>query len=765
MENTLSSLINELKVNVGWDLEANELAGWLFHRKMAEKCTTNVNHYLSVFGEMLRDDVKSCFKALSDSLDLLISEFMKSEDYKTLMTRGLLSAVRFYDTYVLRQGETLESVPHLFLRLSVFFTCECYLRPELETTLKSIQETKYHVILKCPFDFIKYFFTFLSKQLVCCATPVVRSAGLKEGHLSSCFIISPNFNDEYNTRKALCEQLLPLLHVKSGVGVNMSSFSQLGKNIQTCIKMINGCVEYYNEANVRPVSVALYLEVWHYQILEFLNAKKPENPDRSASIFLGVCIPDIFFQKYEKDPTGDWYLFDPKDHNELQTLYGDQFTAKYEQLVAQRLYVNKIPLKTIVFSIIDSIIKTGSPYLLFKDPINKYYWHETQGMAINCANLCAEVIQRPGMDVAVCNLANICLPACLKREPKATSDPLLEYTTLFSHETLVSAVRAAVIMINAAILGGFNPTDSVARGQGPRSMGLGVQGLADVFAELNLNYLSPQSEELDAHIFELMYYHAVETSNEIVKFGHGEKFSGWTISKLSEGILHPSHWQITHRTFYSQKMWTHLSQQVKEYGTFNSQFIALMPTAGTSQLTGYSDSFYPFFANMSSKVSNKEEIIKPNITFLKHVRREDLPVIKFYGGDVSKFPDDLKQRYSIFKTAFDMCPFEQLKRARLRAPFVDQSQSFSYFLKEENVTNASYLRDLIFFARKLGLKTLMYYCRVQKQSISPVFQCLSLPEKPIIKREGKATDTSEQPINKRQCTQGSPDAQECLACQ
>lgn len=282
-----------------------------------------------------------------------------------------------------------------------------------------------------------------------------------------------------------------------------------------------------------------------------------------------------------------------------------------------------------------------------------------------------------------------------------------------------------MFIINASILGGAFPTTSVRIMQSERSMGIGVQGLADVFAKLGRGYMHFKSAELDRHIFERMYYRAVKTSNQIITLGGAAPHARWVSSKLSQGIFH---WEgfglsVEDLCIEGQK-WERLRRSVMRHGTFNSQFLALMPTAGTSQVTGYSEAFYPFFANVSSKVSNKEEVMRPNIAFLEEVSPADLPILRFYSGDITKLPEPLFIKYQNFLTAFDYSPEEQIERARARAPFIDQSQSFSLFLKESNVKSATYLKNLLLLGYESGLKTAMYYCRIQKQTTLSALECL-----------------------------------------
>ncbi|AAX58096.1 ORF61 [Ovine gammaherpesvirus 2] len=777
LEAQASQSIDDLKVNAGWDMRSNVTAGRLHHEEMEKKATQTVAQYVAIFGDVLADDVLAFLKENEGWLDRCMKMYQGMPSYKLVKSRGILSAKRFYDTYVLKTADDAwyESVTHCFMRVAAFCTVRALANKPLKTTIIYTNYLRLGRGMECfpTVDIFMYFFSPLAQQLVCCATPIMRSAGTRHANLASCFLMSPDLSSEANTTTALLQELTSLLSVKSGVGCDVTSFGHGGKSVQSCLSLIDAQVEYFNDQNPRPVSVAAYMEVWHSQIQEFLSVKLPENPNRCASIYQGLCIPSLFFDKCLTDSNQPWYLFSPEDAGNLPHLYGEEFKEEYERLVRERRYVGQVIIKSLLFSIINTIIKTGSPYIIYKDACNAHHWKEMRGQAIASANLCAEVIQYPGRDVSTCNLANVCLPMCLIStpvDPRAPSGQNYSGEVVkseavsnmyFSLPMLHMAVEVAVFLVNCAIDGGSCVTEGMQRGQRERSMGIGVHGLADVFAEMGYSYLDPAAERLDVQIFEHMYYCAVKTSNNICKYGGGLPFEGYEESKLSRGVFHWEGWDGV-KLSIPEHEWSSLARSCVHSGVYNSQFVALMPTVGSSLLTGYAESYYPFFANVSSKVSSKEEIMKPNVTFWKRVSEEDLHTVRVYGGDVALLPSPLREKYSLFLSAFDYSAEGQLMRARLRAPFVDQSQSHSYYLKEENVVSAKYLRDLILAGYAHGLKTIMYYCKVKKQSTMSSFQCLR-------EQEGdKANDTvtGEEPlpdIKYGACNLEGTEA--CLHCQ
>ncbi|ARW78123.1 ribonucleotide reductase subunit 1 [Common bottlenose dolphin gammaherpesvirus 1 strain Sarasota] len=753
-ESLAAALINHLKVSAGFDKEANALAGRLEHWIYDKHSTQSVGEYLDVFKDVLDSSVVKFLADNEENLDVYCSLFKNSPAYERLITVGVLSAKRLFDTYVLRAcdvrasqgppfagaaaggslgpGAVYESVTHFFMRIAAFCACQCMRHEFLRKTIAEIQKKDWGERVEGPMELFDYFFKPLSRQLVCCATPVMRSAGVKDGNLASCFIYAPDLFSEERTAAALFHELSALLAVKSGVGIDITRFSH-EKNVHNCLKLMNAQVEYYNDHNPRPVSVAAYIELWHFQIQEFLASKLPETQDRCASIFQGLCIPGLFFETYLRDPGESWYLFDPAMAGNLSSLHGEEFNREYARLVAAGAYSSKVSAKSLMFAIINTIIKTGSPYIILKEACNRHYWRETQGGAIAAANLCAEVIQHPGDVVSTCNLANICLPKCLVKEEfksrrgRHFHDQYDEHGEYFSMEVLHKAVQVATFVVNAAIVGGRCPTEATFVGQMERSMGIGVHGLADVFARLRYEYIEDGAAKLDVRIFENMYFKAVETSHRIVLWGGGTPFKGWEESKLSKGVFHWEGWKDVKLSIPAEQ-WNDLRRSIVGTGVFNSQYVALMPTTGSSQLTGYNESYYPFYANISSKVSNKEEVMRPNAVFLEQLCATDLKTVRFYGGDVWKFPDKLRAKYRYFLSAFDYSPREQLIRARERAPFIDHSQSHSFFLNEASVVSARYIKDLLVLGYQLGLKTIMYYCRVKKETNLGALECLEGPE-------------------------------------
>ncbi|AAK38264.1 ORF55 [callitrichine gammaherpesvirus 3] len=735
----IEQLINDLKVQANSDPEANILAGRLLHRLKSPLTTKTVSDYLLCFGPLLAENVLLFIQDHLDELEDRLSSFQRGEVYDRLLGRGYLSALRYYDTYLnVTTDGVYESIPHAYMRVAAFCASITLHFEGMRLAMKAM----------CPhlsdiLSIFDYFFEHLTLQTVCCSTPILRSAGIRKQILASCFIMSPRMESEAAVNLAMMRDLGRLLQHKSGVGMGVTDFGRDGKHIGLLLKMVNSHVEYHNYANKRPVSVAAFMEVWHSQVFKFLEAKVPENPERCAGIFTGLCIPHMFFKLYKEKPWSFWHLFEPQNAGRLESLYGEEFEREYYRLIKEGKSYGSVPIKSLMFSIVNSAIKAGSPYILLKEACNEHYWRDLSGEAMSAGNLCAEVLQPSRDEIAVCNLASVCLPRCLTgplttgpvhglmgperksghellRGLQETYDPIEAVdlpTGDFSLKILRDAVQCAVFLVNCAIQAG-SPTWEA---RDVASMGIGVQGLADVFSALGWHYTDPSSRALNSRIFEEMYFTALCTSNTIAEHSR-RMFSGFSRSKYASGWFHWHDWPDT-ITSLEPEVWETLAGRIKEHGLFNSQFIALMPTAGVAQLTGVSDSFYPFFANASTKVTSKEEALRPNQTFWRHLRVDHANEAVRVGCKVEAMPEPLRTHYSIFKTAFDYPQEDLIRMSRDRAPFVDQSQSLTLFLKERDASRASMLVRLLLLGWELGLKTIMYYCRVEKEADMGVYEC------------------------------------------
>ena len=355
------------------------------------------------------------------------------------------------------------------------------------------------------------------------------------------------------------------------------------------------------------------------------------------------------------------------------------------------------------FQTLDSQMETGTPYLLYKDAANRKSNQQNLG-TIKSSNLCTEIIEYSNKEeTAVCNLASLALPSFV-------SDGVFDYTKLRE------VTRVAIRNLNRVIDINFYPTPETERSNmRHRPVGLGVQGLADVFALLGLAWEQEEAAKANQLIFEHMYFAAVEASVEVAKVeGPYSTFKG---SPASKGLLQPDLWSVKPITETDGSLdWASLREAVKTHGLRNSLLIAPMPTASTSQILGFNECFEPFTSNLYTRRTLAGEFIVINRYLLADLMKaglwsEDMKQqIVARNGSVQGIPginEELQLRY---KTSWEMKQKVLIDMAAARGAFICQSQSLNLFVADPTYSK---LTSMHFYAWKQGLKTGCYYLRTK----------------------------------------------------
>jgi ribonucleoside-diphosphate reductase alpha chain len=381
----------------------------------------------------------------------------------------------------------------------------------------------------------------------------------------------------------------------------------------------------------------------------------------------------------------------------------------------------------------DTQMETGTPYLLYKDAANEKSNQQNLG-TIKSSNLCSEIIEYSDKDEsAVCNLASIGLPAFVEN-------------STFNFKKLREVTAVVTRNLNRVIDMNYYPTPETRRSNmRHRPIGLGIQGLADVFALLKLSWDSEEAADLNQRIMEHMYYAAAETSVQMAREdGTYETFQG---SPASEGRLQPDLWGATPLTDTSGELdWSSLRTRVKTYGLRNSLLIAPMPTASTSQILGYNECFEPFTSNLYTRRTLAGEYIVVNKYLLKELIdlglwNEDLKQMMIARNGsvqgIDGIPHDLQNRY---RTAWELKQRTLIDLAAARGAFICQSQSLNLFVADPSYAK---LTSMHFYAWKKGLKTGCYYLRTkaavmaQKFTVDPKFLTAAATTKPEPTQEPK----------------------------
>ena len=550
------------------------------------------------------------------------------------------------------------------------------------------------------------------------ATPTLFNSGTNHAQLSSCFLV----HMQEDSIKGIYDTLGECAQISKwagGVGLSIHNIRARdsiihgtnGKStgIVPMLKVFNDTAKYVNQGGKRNGSFAIYLEPWHPDIEEFLRLKLNTGTDdeRARDLFYGLWIPDLFMQRVEQD--GYWSMFSPDTCPGLAESWGDDFTALYCEYERKNLAMKEIPAKKLWQMIVDAQIQTGTPYLLYKDACNSKSNQQHLG-TIKSSNLCAEIIEYTSPEeTAVCNLGSLALPRFVK-EGVFDFEALRKYTKILT--------RNLDIVIDKT----YYPTEKCKTSNlRHRPIGIGVQGLADVFALLRIPWTSTRATDLNREIFENIYY-AAATESMLRASSDGwrglaidsdKMYPSFLGSPISDGKMQFDLWGETPKTKYLA--WDSL-RKLCSSGMRNSLLIALMPTASTSQILGNNECIEPFTSNMYSRrvlagefmVVNKylvEDLVRLGL-WTSEVRTE----IIANGGSVQsieRIPEDLRELY---RTVWEIPMKTVINLARDRAPFVCQSQSLNLFIAEPSASKVS---SMHFYAWKAGLKTGCYYLRTK----------------------------------------------------
>ena len=458
----------------------------------------------------------------------------------------------------------------------------------------------------------------------------------------------------------------------------------------------------HNGGGKRNGSFAMYLEPWHADVEDFLKMKLPSGAEeeRARDLFYALWIPDLFMERVEAD--GTWTLFCPNEAPGLADVWGDAFTKLYTQYEAEGRGRKTVQARKLWFQILDSQMETGTPYLLYKDACNRKSNQQNLG-TIKSSNLCTEIVEYSDKDeTAVCNLASIALPSFV-------SDGV------FDLEKLEKVTKVAIRNLNRVIDINYYPTPETKRSNmRHRPVGLGVQGLADVFALLGLSWEDEEAAQLNQLIFEHMYYAAVEESAAMaLEEGSYETFAG---SPASKGLLQPDLWGVTPITETSKALdWAALRSKASA-GLRNSLLLAPMPTASTSQILGCNECFEPFTSNLYTRRTLAGEFIVVNKYLMKDLMKlglwsEDMKqLLVARNGSVQGIPEIPEALQARYKTAWELKQKTLIDMAAARGAFICQSQSLNLF-----VADATYakLTSMHLYSWKQGLKTGCYYLRTK----------------------------------------------------
>ena len=514
----------------------------------------------------------------------------------------------------------------------------------------------------------------------------------------------------------------------------------------------------HNGGGRRNGSFAMYLEPWHADVEDFLRMKNNTGAEeeRARDLFYALWIPDLFMRRVESN--GTWSLFCPNEAPGLSDVVGKDFEELYMKYENEKMYRKQVSAQKLWFQILDSQIETGTPYLLYKDAANLKSNQQNLGV-IKSSNLCCEIIEYSNAEeTAVCNLASIGLPTFVKKDK-------------FDFHMLRKIVGIVTHNLNKVIDINYYPTPETRRSNmRHRPIGLGIQGLADVFAMLKMSWESKEAAELNKKIFEHMYYAALETSMEVSKKdGPYETFAG---SPSSKGILQFDLWDVKPSTDLD---WDKLKKNIMKHGLRNSLLVAPMPTASTSQILGFNECFEPFTTNIYSRRTLAGEYVVVNKYLLKEMIDMGLwndgmkqKIIANNGSVqmIDELPTEMKNRY---KTGWELSQKVLIDMAADRGPYICQSQSLNLFVADPNYAK---LTSMHFYGWKKGLKTGCYYLRTkapvtaQKFTVEPILPVSETPEEKKKRERKELLDrlASEYEEESKKAKEAVQSGEGCLMC-
>jgi ribonucleoside-diphosphate reductase alpha chain len=566
------------------------------------------------------------------------------------------------------------------------------------------------------------------------ATPTLFNAGTPRQQLSSCFLMGMADDSISGIYKTLGDCAAISKHA-GGIGLHVHNIRARGSIIRgtngtsnglvPMLRVFNNTARYVDQGGgKRNGSFAIYLEPWHADVEDFLRLKlnTGSEEERARDLFYALWISDLFMERVEAD--GEWSLFCPNEAPGLADVYGDKFRALYERYEREGCARKTVSAQKLWFQILDTQMETGTPYLLYKDPANQKSNQKNLG-TIKSSNLCTEIMEYSSPEEqAVCNLASIGLPAFVRDMPVTHEDSITFPEPQFDFEEFRRVVKIATKNLNRVIDINYYPTPETKRSNmRHRPIGLGIQGLADVFAMLEFPWESCAAATLNQLIFEHLYFAAAEASMELATAeGPYETFKG---SPASEGILQPDMWKIVPITETDGTLdWAGLRTKIAQNGLRNSLLVAPMPTASTSQILGYNECFEPFTTNIYARRTLAGEFPVINKYLLADLISRDLwnedlkqKLIANNGSvqGIDEIPAGLQELY---KNTWEIKMRTLIDMAAARGAFICQSQSLNLFVADATYSK---LTSMHFYAWKKGLKTGCYYLRTKAPVMAQKF--------------------------------------------
>jgi len=592
-------------------------------------------------------------------------------------------------------------------------------------------------------------YDLLSKKYFTHATPTLFNSGTRRPQLSSCFLCSVNDDSVSGIYDSLKEMAL-ISKYAGGIGIHIHQVRGKGSYIRgtngisngiiPMLRVFNNTARYIDQAGKRLGSIAVYLETWHCDIEAFLELKKNHGSEeeRCRDLFMALWVSDLFMERVKNNK--QWSLMCPDKCPGLSEVYGDEFNKLYESYENEGRYNKQINAQDLWFKILESQIEQGVPYILYKDAANRKSNQKNLG-TIKSSNLCAEVlIYSSPEETGVCNLASICLPTYIENG-------------IFNYEKLHEVVKVITKNLNKVIDKNFYPIEKGrVSNLKNRPIGIGVQGLADVFMILKHPFESAEASNINKDIFETIYHAAVEASMELSKKRYNVinkilakerdedinnyvnefemknisgkycgAYSTFEGSPISEGLFQFDLWEEKPNDRYD---WEKLRNDIKEYGIRNSLLLSPMPTASTSQIMGFNESFEPITNNIFQRKTLSGEFIVINKYLINDLintglwNKEMRDTIILHEGSIQNIPNIDATMKELYKTSWEIKQRVIIDMSADRGKYICQTQSLNIFIEEPDFQKLS---SMHFYGHSKGLKTGSYYLRTKPKAKTQQF--------------------------------------------
>ncbi len=646
---------------------------------------------------------EEAYQTVMENADKLDSAIIHDRDYaydyfgfKTLEKSYLLKV----------DGRVIERPQHLLMRAAVGIH---------GSDIESVLET----------------YNLMSDRWFIHATPTLFNAATPKPQLSSCFLLTMT-DDSIEGIFETLSRCAKISQSAGGIGLSIHNIRAKGSYIKGTGGTSNGIIpmlRVYNDTaryvdqggGKRKGAFSVYLEPWHADVEEFLDLKKNHGKEenRARDLFYAMWMPDLFMERVKDN--GNWSLFCPNEAPGLSDAYGEEFRALYTRYEQEGRARKTISAQALWFSILESQIETGTPYILYKDAANLKSNQKNLG-TIKSSNLCTEIMEYTSKDeVAVCNLASLALN-------KFVIDGVFDFQKLHEITRVVTRNLNKVIDVNY-----YPIIEAQNSNRRHRPIGIGVQGLADVFIHLRMPFDSPEARQLNKDIFEAIYFAALTESCALAeKDGAYASFEG---SPASQGILQYDMWDVTPSRNWD---WTSLKANIKKHGLRNSLLVAPMPTASTSQILGNNECFEPYTSNIYSRRTLSGEYIVVNKHLLQDLiklnlwneqLKEKLMAANGSVQEIAEIPDEIK---ALYKTTWEISQKVLIDMSADRGAFICQSQSLNLFMESPNFAKLS---SMHMYAWSKGLKTGMYYLRTKAASEAIKFTLSEQYQKKFVAEE------------------------------